>query len=36
MPIEESANMINMILDYTQRSGDTSLVTTYVSFYSAS
>ncbi|KAF9067643.1 hypothetical protein BDP27DRAFT_1448939 [Rhodocollybia butyracea] len=29
MPIEESGNMINMALDYTQRTGDTSLVTTY-------
>ncbi|KIK64768.1 hypothetical protein GYMLUDRAFT_240730 [Collybiopsis luxurians FD-317 M1] len=29
MPIEESGNMINMALDYTQRTGDTSLVTKY-------
>ncbi|KAL1712103.1 DUF1793-domain-containing protein [Schizophyllum commune] len=29
MPIEESGNMIIMLLDYTQRSGDTSLIDTY-------
>jgi hypothetical protein len=29
MPIEESGNMINMMLDYTQRTGDTSVVTEY-------
>ncbi|KAI5899416.1 DUF1793-domain-containing protein [Schizophyllum commune H4-8] len=29
MPIEESGNMVIMLLDYTQRSGDTSLIDTY-------
>ncbi|KAJ3793241.1 hypothetical protein GGU11DRAFT_419164 [Lentinula aff. detonsa] len=29
MPIEECGNMINMMLDYTQRTGDTSLVKAY-------
>lgn len=29
--LPESGNMIIMGLDYTQRTGDTSLVTTYVS-----
>ncbi|KAF5369606.1 hypothetical protein D9757_010466 [Collybiopsis confluens] len=29
MPVEESGNMINMILDYTQRTGDTSVATRY-------
>ncbi|KAE9407196.1 DUF1793-domain-containing protein [Gymnopus androsaceus JB14] len=33
MPIEESGNMLNMALDYTQRTGDTSLVTTYSSLF---
>ncbi|KAL1733166.1 hypothetical protein EV714DRAFT_282162 [Schizophyllum commune] len=29
MPIEESGNMIIVLLDYTQRSGDTALIDTY-------
>lgn len=31
MPIEESGNMVIMLLDYTQRSGDISMIDTYAS-----
>ena len=31
MPVEESGNMLIMTLSYTQRTGDLSLIQTYVS-----